>query len=124
MCNCASIIGSKSHIRLPVYSFPALWQLNMLSSLRSLAAPPSRPRAKPTSKVEDFVPEGDVDGFFEEEEEEEEEEDDEEEDRYVWNALVYSIPRGYYCLSVLQCHLREKLTKLVICPIFTRIIPE
>lgn len=43
----------------------------------------NRPRAKPTSKVEDFVPEGDVDGFFEDDEDEEDEDDDEEEDRCV-----------------------------------------
>lgn len=49
----------------------------------------SRPRAKPTTKVEDFVPEGDVDGFFEDDEEEEDTED-EEEDRYVRNALMSS----------------------------------
>ena len=55
------------------------------------AAPPTRPRAKPTAKVEDFVPEGDVDGFFESEEEEEDEDEDEEEDRYVWNALMVGI---------------------------------
>ena len=49
----------------------------------------SRPRAKPTTKVEDFVPEGDVDGFFEDDEEEEDTED-EDEDRYVMNALMSS----------------------------------
>ena len=53
-----------------------------------VAAPPTRPRAKPTSKVEDFVPEGDVDGFFESDEDEEEEDEDKGEDRYVWNALM------------------------------------
>ena len=51
----------------------------------------NRPRAKPTTKVEDFVPEGDVDGFFEDDEEEEDTEDEEEEDRYVWNALMFTL---------------------------------
>ena len=46
-------------------------------------APVNRPRAKPTSKVEDFVPEGDVDGFFEDDEDDEDEDDEEEEDRCV-----------------------------------------
>ena len=57
--------------------------------LSLLVAGASRPRAKPTAKVEDFVPEGDVDGFFEDDEEEEDTED-EEEDRYVRNALMSS----------------------------------
>ena len=61
-----------------------------LLSLSLIAAAASRPRAKPTTKVEDFVPEGDVDGFFEEDEEEEETED-EDEDRYVRNALMYTL---------------------------------
>ena len=49
-----------------------------------------RPRAKPTTKVEDFVPEGDVDDFFEDDEEEEGTED-EEEDRYARNALMCNL---------------------------------
>jgi hypothetical protein len=40
--------------------------------------------------VEDFVPEGDVDGFFEDDEEEEDTEDDEE-DRYGRNALMCTL---------------------------------
>ena len=56
-----------------------------------LVAAASRPRAKPTTKVEDFVPEGDVDGFFEDEEDEEGTEEDDEDDRYVWNALISAL---------------------------------
>lgn len=51
---------------------------------------PTRPRAKPTSKVEDFVAEGNVDDFFDEDEDKEDQEEDEDEDRYVWYALMLS----------------------------------
>ena len=54
-----------------------------------LVAGGHRPRAKPTTKVEDFVPEGDVDGFFEDDEEEEDTEDDEE-DRYALTCTLES----------------------------------
>lgn len=60
----------------------------------------NRPRAKPTTKVEDFVPEGDVDEFFEDDEEEEDTED-EEEDRYVWNALISVLECFDLCIGML-----------------------
>ena len=60
----------------------------------------SRPRAKPTTKVEDFVPEGNADDFFEDEEDEEDTEDDEE-DRYAWNALMYALKSFDVCNGML-----------------------
>lgn len=87
------------------YDFSPPFLLLSLSPVIVAAA--SRPRAKPSTKVEDFVPEGDVDGFFEDDEEEEDTED-EEEDRYVRNALMcllecFDVPIFSALMSIMVC---------------------